>query len=130
MTPRCKPFEPVARYKKVAMRSLHYDGQSLVIELQSDGFAFVRLVFSEPQGFRVLDELDLCEFWDDYHERNGWFYEVMQGGWLELESKRTTFVSGTMPPPPIEYLLVGDKCISIFARKPPEIEHLGTNPLD
>jgi hypothetical protein len=112
------------------MRSLHYDGQSLVIELQGDGFAFVRLVFAEPQGFRVLDELDLCEFWDDYHERNGWFYEVMQGGWLELESLRTTFVTGTMPPPPIEYLLVSDKCVSIFARKPPEIEHLGTNPLD
>jgi hypothetical protein len=110
------------------VRSVRYDGESLVVEVQGEGFAFARLVFQNPRGFRVLDELDLHEFWKDYHCKNGWLYEVEQGGWLELESTRSTFCSGQINHELLEYLIVDDKCISVFAIKPPEIFHLGTNP--
>src|ERR1700681_3822088 len=91
--PKCKPFLPAARYRRKVIRSLSYDGQTLIIEVQGEDFAFARVVFEQPAGFRVLDERDLCEFWKDYHEGNGWLYEVEDGGWLDLESVRSLFNS-------------------------------------
>jgi hypothetical protein len=126
--PKCKLYLPATRYKHIEMRSLRYDSEALAIEIQSEGFAFARVVFQHPIGFRILDERDLCEFWENYHEKNGWFYEVEQGGWRELESLRSHFCAPSLFPKLQEYLLVGDKCISVFATQLPEIHDLGTNP--
>jgi len=126
--PRCKPFQPALRYAKKAVRSLHYDGSTLVIEIQGDGFAFARITFQDPIGFRVLDERDLCEFWDSYSEPNGWLYEVAEGGWLALEIQRPLFNSHSFIPRLLEYLIVDDKCISVLAKEPPTILDLGAEP--
>jgi len=126
--PKCKPFPPSARYKRVVVRSLWYDGDTLAIEVQGQGFAFARVVFSRPAGFRVLDERDLCEFWDSYHAGNGWLYEVEEGGWLELESHRQYFNSPAFFTGLREFLVVCDKCISVLAGEPPEIVDLGADP--
>jgi hypothetical protein len=61
--PKCKPFPPAERYRRKVVRSLRYDGENLAVEIQGEGFAFARVVFRDPAGFRVLDERDLCEFW-------------------------------------------------------------------
>jgi hypothetical protein len=128
--PKCWPHPPSRRYKRVVVRSLWSDGETLTIEVQGDGFAFARVVFQRSAGFRLLDERDLCEFWDDYHSGNGWLYEVEQGGWLELESSRPEFLAPHMFPGLREYLLVCDKCVSVLAIGPPEIIDLGTPPVD
>ena len=128
--PKCIPYPPSQRYKQKVVRSLRYDGESLVIEIQGEGFAYARVTFRHPAGFRVLDERDLCEFWGNYHERNGWFYEVEEGGWVELESLRPLFNSPDWFEELHEYLLVDDKCISVLATRPPEIEDLGSLPED
>ena len=123
--PKCKPYLPAARYSRKVIRSLRYDGETLVIEIQCEGFAFARLVFHRPAGFRVLDERDLCEFWNTYSQPNGWMYEVEEGGWLELETHRSTFNSPDFHAGLREYLLVDDMCISVLAVQPPDILHLG-----
>lgn len=110
------------------MRSVRFDGTDLFIEIQGEGFAFARVVFKRPIGFRVLDERDLCEFWDRYHEGNGWLYEVEQGGWLELETARSLFNSPSIFPGLREFLIVDDQCISVLSDRPPEIEDLGNDP--
>ena len=131
-SPICKIFEPSLRYKQKAVRAVHYNGISLVIDIQGERkFSFVRVIFERPIGFRVLDEHDLNEFWKSYNEQNGWLYEVSEGGWLELESKREGFFSKELLANQVkEYLLVDNKCISVLSVTPPTIEDLGTDPKD
>ena len=96
--------------------------------IQGDDFAFARVAFAQPVGFRVLDERDLCEFWEHYHEGHGWLYEVEEGGWLELETARSLFNSPSVFPGLREFLIVDDQCISVLTVHPPEIEVLGSDP--
>ena len=135
--PKCKVFGPSERYGEKVVRSVQYDGKTLVIDIQGDGFAFARIYFTNPVGFRVLDELDLTEFWPEYSETNGWLYEVEEGGWLELENTRgvtvgskpeSILLSASMMPNLREYFIVDDKCISVLTVNPPEIRQLGTDP--
>lgn len=126
--PKCTPYPPSIRYTRVVVRSLRYDDDGLVIEVQGSGFVFARIVFKKPAGFRVLDERDLCEFWDNYHTGNGWLYEVHDGGWQELESHRQFFNSPSFFTGLREYLVVCDTCVSVLAVEPPEIISMGADP--
>ena len=126
--PKCTVFPPSNRYKRKAVRSVRYDGASLVIEIQGERFAFARVVFNRPAGFRVLNERDLCEFWDKYDQRNGWLYEVHQGGWLELETQRPLFNSHVFFSGLREFIVVDEECISVLSVNPPQIEDLGGDP--
>lgn len=110
------------------MRSIRFDGSTLEIDVQGDGFAFARVRFREPTGFRVLDERELCEFWSDYSTRVGWLYEVEHGGWRELESTRPLFGTMLSPTHDKEYFLVDEMCISVITAFPVEIEDLGADP--
>jgi hypothetical protein len=127
-SPKCKLFEQATRYRQKAVRSLRFDGDTLVVEIQGEGFAFARVIFEEVVGFRVLDERDLCEFWNKYHEGTGWLYEVEEGGWLELEKARHRFNSDSVIPDLREYFIVDDKCISVLTNRPPQILDFGTDP--
>ncbi len=125
-SPKCRVFKPSTRYSKKVVRAVHFDGISLVIDIQGEGFTFARVVFHNPIGFRVLDESDLSELWNIYSEPNGWLYEVEEGGWMELESNREAFASQTIYEEKLhEYLIVDDKCINVLATTPPEIQDFG-----
>jgi hypothetical protein len=126
--PKCTPLASARRYPKKTVRSLRYDQHTLTVDIQGTGFSFARVVFFDVRGFRVLDELDLYEFWPEYSEPNGWLYEVEQGGWMELESQRERFSSPSLIPELREYLLTDDQCISVLCVGPPEITDLGTDP--
>ncbi|HQR07275.1 MAG TPA: hypothetical protein PLN21_10660 [Gemmatales bacterium] len=110
------------------MRSLHFDMETLSIEMQGEGFEFAKVLFHAPAGFRVLDERDLCEFWDKLHYKNGWLFEVEEGGWLELERQRQLFNSHEVHQGMKEYLVVCDQCVSVFSVRPPEIIDIGAEP--
>ena len=126
--PKCKLFLPVTRYPRKVWRSLHFDGDKLVVDIQGEGFAYGRIIFQSPVWFRVLDERDLCEFWNTYSEPNGWLWEVEEGGWLELESQRQHFNSRDFIPGLREFLIVDDQCISILTVESPEIHDFGAEP--
>lgn len=129
--PRCTPYPPAMRHKQVAVRSIRYDMEELVIDVQGRGFAFARVVFRDPTGFRVLHERDLLEFWEGHHQGDGWIYEVHEGGWKELESRRGSFGSFGAPDALDdlrEYLVVCDQCVSVLTVDPPEIVDVGADP--
>ncbi|HEY1067814.1 MAG TPA: hypothetical protein VGE52_16955, partial [Pirellulales bacterium] len=112
--PRCTPFPLAARYARKVVRSLDYDGETLRVEITGAGFGVARVIFHQPAGFRVLDERDLCEFWNRYSEPNGWLYLVEEGGWLELERHRRFFNAPEFFPDLREYLIVDDKCLNVL----------------
>jgi hypothetical protein len=127
-TPRCKAVSDAMRYRRKVVRALRYDGTSLVVEIQGEHFSFARVAFANVVGFRVLDERDLCEFWNEYSEPNGWLYEVERGEWIDLEKHRKLFISADVFPGLREYLLVDDKCLSVLCLESPEIVDLGADP--
>ena len=127
--PKCKVYEPSLRYRRKVMRTLHYDALSLVIDIQGESkFSYARVTFRRPIGFRVLDERDLSEFWKTYNEKNGWLYEVVEGGWMELESQRKMSSLFMFEGKLREYLFVDEKCVSVISTTAPEIDDLGHDP--
>lgn len=80
--------------------------------------------FKEIIGFRVLDEGDLLEFWPTCSMFNGWIFKILDGGWNELESTRSGFLSKDTRKY-TEYLITGiDDCINVFSVSPPIIREL------
>lgn len=75
-----------------------------------------------------MDERDLCEFWEHYHSRNGWLYEVHEGGWQELELHRPLFNSPSFHKGLREFLIVCDTCVSVLDVDPPSIIDCGAAP--
>jgi hypothetical protein len=128
-SPKCKVFEPSLRYVRKNVRGLSYDGKELTIAIEGENSECAQIVFHYPAGFRVLDERDLCEFWNSYSESNGWFYEVEQGGWMELESRRSLFNSPSWHENLTEFLIVDNQCVSVFATRLPLIRDVGVDPI-
>ena len=128
--PCCSILSEAQRYSRKAVRSLRFNGTDLVVDIQGPGFAFAHVVFRNVVGFRVLDERDLCEFWPDYSEPQGWLWEVLSGGWIDLERRRPLFNSHEFCAPLREFLIVDDKCVSILCGQPPEFLHVGGAPED
>ncbi|MFE3443479.1 hypothetical protein ACFXNW_10640 [Nocardia sp. NPDC059180] len=124
--PQCRLVVESARYSSKVVRDLRYDGD-LTLEIQGSGFAYARVVFRRPLGFRVMDEGDLTEYWNTYSEPNGWLWEVSGGGWLELERRRPSFWRG-QDGALREYLVVDETCVNVLCWEPPEIIDLGTDP--
>ncbi|HEX8410437.1 MAG TPA: hypothetical protein VF883_16345 [Thermoanaerobaculia bacterium] len=84
----------------------------------------VYVIFAAPNGFRVLDEGNLNEFWSDAARSSGWIWEVSSGRWLDQESQRRGFIREMTPGN--EYLVLGQNdCISVISPSPPRIVEAG-----
>lgn len=101
---------------------VHYDLWLLRITLRFDHHDTpVYVEFDGVKGFRVLDEVDLTNFWSPEVRVDGWLLHVKSGGWSTLESTRSDFISGIAEDYD-EYLLLGiNDCVSIFTYAPPRI---------
>jgi hypothetical protein len=123
---------PEAQLKAVAVEgapdgtpdviAVDFDARTLriTVEFFRAGRDWFYLEFRFPRGFRVLDEGDLLEFWRDGKAQGSFLFEVVQGGWFDLEAQRSGFIypRGNVT----EYLVVGeDKCVSVLALEPPQI---------
>lgn len=124
-TPRCTTVPGADAYRGTLLRGLRYDEDDLVVDLDTDGPS-LRLVFEAPIGFRALDERDLCEFWDEYHDKNGWLWEVHAGGWMDLERRRSQFNSHEVIGGLREFLVVGNTCVGVLCPTAPRIEAVGS----
>ena len=90
-------------------------GLRVRVEPEDDGLT---IAFDDLIGFRLLDEGDLLEFWGDTERLIGWVYEVKSGGWLELESSRSGFLSTDRGL--LEYLVATQNtCLSVLAFNSP-----------
>jgi len=101
---------------------IEYDAGKLTIHAYVSGKQVAMVQFESVDGFRVLDEGDLLEFWPTCSWFHGkWLWEVHEGGWFELESTRPGFV-GEKYKGATEYLLVGDnECVSVISRDRPVV---------
>lgn len=123
--PRCTRVPESVPFARVSLRELRSDGVDLEVDLEIEGGAALRVTFRDVVGFRVLDERELCEFWNEHSTPNGWLWEVHEGGWLALERTRPSFDSLRLPLR--EWLLVDDRCIGVLAMTPPEVRELGAD---
>ena len=123
MKPMCKPLAAANAFPGKHVSSLHFDAINNTLSVLIDGpqFGHATVLFKSIVGFRVLDERDLCEYWNDYSELNGWLYEVHSGGWIDLEKKRPLFNSHDFHKDLKEYFVVDDKCINVMTTETPEI---------
>lgn len=118
-TPDCRLVADSARFSDVDIVDLRYDTRDLTVTITSPA-GLARVLFPMPIGFRVLDEGDITEFWPRYSSDKGWLWEVLGGGWLDLERQRALFLSGRLDLR--EFLLTSDgDCISVLVGSPPEI---------
>jgi len=113
------------RWPTVALRSIAFDGQTLVVDLQGPGFSAVRATFQHVNGFRVLEELHLGKYWPEFSTPAGWLFEISSGGWVEEAS-----VSGLISEMTggREYFLTDRKCISVICGRPVVLENRGADP--
>ena len=132
MKPECIPVDVGSRVSPRAFSAVRYSMRAsergaldLHVDLVLDDASEASLVFGGPVGFRVLDERDLIEFWNSYSRPNGWLWEVLGGGWLELESSREGFVDRELIPNLREFLVVGDMCVSVLCTRPPVLAARG-----
>lgn len=131
--PVCDLVPDSKPYRRIAVRSVHLDGQTLIVSVQGERFVFAHVIFRDITGFRVLEEGALMEFWSNYSEPNGWLWEVKSGGWLDLERTREGHggslaiclraVNSAVPVR--EFFVVDEYCISVLCPHPPEILHMG-----
>ncbi|GEM66336.1 hypothetical protein SF1_43180 [Sphingobacterium faecium NBRC 15299] len=113
------PFE----YKLPEVVRVSYDVPSLSIDVKSfdmdEDKATIK--FNGIIGFRVLDEGNLLEFWNNKRPK-GWLLEVVENGWFDLEKKREGFVTGYFEDKPKEYLILGiNDCVSVLTLSTPII---------
>ena len=100
---------------------VEYDGKLRILLSFGSSDNPVHVVFDSVRGYRVLDEGDLLEFWEPDSRAEGWLWRVIKGGWLDLESTRTGFVSGYSNDFE-EYLVLGqNECVSVISSSPPVI---------
>lgn len=75
--------------------------------------------FVEVEGFRVLDEGDLLEFWPICSTL--WLYQITEGGWLEQECLRPGFIARETKNV-LEFFVGGENaCVSVFAWSAPVV---------
>lgn len=124
--PNCERVEESVAFGDVEVLSIHYDVTAvdrLTIQLESSSHGNFTLIFDSPEAVRVLDEGQVCEFWNTYGTPNGWLWRVTDGGWLALESQRKGFwLPDATPMKLLEYLVVGDQCVFVLSRQPPRFE--------
>ena len=111
--PHCERVEESVPFIGVEVLNINYDVTSadrLTIQLESSSHGNFKLIFDSPEAIRVLDEGQVCEFWNTYSTPKGWLWRVTDGGWLALESQRDGFwLTDATPKGLYEYLIVGDQ---------------------
>lgn len=100
--------------------SVNYDLELLEIKYSVNEKEEYLIRFSNPTGFKCLDERDMMDYWGNKDLTDNWILEIIEGGWLDQERKRA-FISHEIFNLR-EFLIEGlDDCITVFAEEEPEI---------
>lgn len=103
---------------------LHYDLWTLKIKLEFLDSDFpIYVIFKNVQGFRVLDEGNLMEYWNDEKRSEGWLWKIKEGGWHDQERMRSGFAFGVHTLKDYdEYMIVGQNdCVNVICGDEPII---------
>ena len=113
--------EPIAKAPRMIGNTevvgLNYDVFNLTISISDKEDNRTLVVFQNVQGFRVLDERDLMEFWPKFSTPAGWAFRITKGGWYDHESKRVRcFLIPEVAPEAKEFLFTGcNDCVSVIS---------------
>lgn len=100
-----------------------FDIWTLRVRLSFPNSNDVVVAFEGPEGFRVLDEGDLDDFWGVLP--SGAVLEVRSGGWFDLEASRSEAFSARKVTRIKEYFVPGvNFCVSVIASEPPTVSVL------
>jgi hypothetical protein len=101
------------------IKRLSYDLETLLISVNPDTEgSLIEVTFEQPRGFRCLDEGDMLNYWTERIVLDNWFFEVLEGGWMDHEATRDGFISKTFGYR--EFLICGiDDCVSVLSKAPP-----------
>lgn len=101
---------------------IHYDLWVLRITLTfADAKNPTYVLFEAVEGFRVLDEGQLLEFWQP-EVQDSWLFSIESGGWLSHEQTRLGAPLLSAPTELKEYLVAGvNDCVSVIAYEKPSI---------
>lgn len=106
--------------RSVQIEEINFSGAGLKVLIASDNW-HAKAHFDAIYGFRVLDEYDLTDFWAQCNLKDGWLFEVTEGGWNSLELTRAAYVSGRLYQIR-EFLITGfNECVSVLTQEPPII---------
>ena len=114
----------IDNFHSPALAGLNYVAKTnkLVIYYHSDGKQDIdyEIVFDNPRGFKMLDEGDMCNYWEDAKMINNWLFEIESGGWLDTEDAAGGFSSKALGFK--EFLVASsDDCVSVISNCEPEI---------
>lgn len=111
---------PFLSDKSTQVASVNFTSERLTVTVSSAQWE-AKVIFEQTYGFRVLDELDLTEFWSQCSLAEGWLFEVTSGGWNSLELTRPAFLSGRQNWVR-EYLIIGlNECVSVLTKEEPAV---------
>lgn len=117
---KAKPFGFLEQFDWGAdIRSVSYDGRLVIFVLRNrnkdDG---IEVTFPQVDGFRLLDEVQLAEYWIAEDFPSGYsILEVFEGGWAQEEDKRLGYTQQQR-----EWIIVtAGACVSVFSKHEPEI---------
>ena len=103
------------------IHSVVYDGHLSIRVLRNrnkdDG---IEVTFSQVDGFRLLDEVPLAEYWIAEDFPSGYpVLEVFDGGWAKEENARLGYTEQQR-----EWIVVtAGACVSVFSKHEPEIRN-------
>ena len=103
---------------------VEFEPDSLLVSVAGPDIEhFIIVYFEDLEGFRVLDERDMLEFWPVCSSTNGWLYEIESGGWLSQEVNRPGCLLGEFGSSIHEYLVIGvNACVSVLTHSKPIIQ--------
>ena len=112
--------EKIALYSaETEIAAITYEPGSLVVTFET-GEA---IAFDDVQGFRVLDEGDLLEFWPHCSSKRSALFEVLEGGWFSQESMRPGFISSHLRPELREFFITGSNdCVNVLCFSEPRLK--------
>ena len=117
---KAKPFGCSEQFDWGAdIHSVSYDGHLVIRVLRNrnrdDG---IEVVFPQVDGFRLLDEVPLGEYWIDEDFPGGFpVLEVLDGGLAKEEDRRLGYTQAQR-----EWIIVtAGACVSVFSKHEPEI---------
>jgi hypothetical protein len=110
---------------KVEVIDVHFDLHKLEVTVGLyDQKVDKKVTFEEVCGFRALDEGGLTAWWSHITLKDGWCFEVIQGGWFEQEAQRKDFLSGNAKFYR-EFLIIGvDFCLSVISKDYPSVTNI------
>jgi len=83
------------------------EASTIVVRFEDLG-KLVEVSFDDDSGIRILDELDLADWWINSTEKElakSWLFQVNSGGWFAFEATRDDFYTKHRPLETREFLI-------------------------